>query len=302
MKPTLSHWLEYAAIRLVCGFFSLLPHRLALALAWGPARLVWSLSGRLRRRTYRRLRQALGEAAGSEARFRRLGWLAFRNFVFSGVESLRLAASNRGWVERSFDKERLLPLRAELEQGGGIIIALPHLGNWELAGLALHAAGIRLLTVARRQKNPLMDDWLYRLRTATGVEVVDNRSRQVAEVARRMKQENKVLALLPDVRAKTGGVKVNFLGTATEVPGGVAYFAREANRPVLTAEVVREGWTRHAWRLTGRIEPDPNLDEATDARRILQYVMDRFTESIRTRPENYFWFNKRWVLGVEEVP
>ena len=38
---------------------------------------------------------------------------------------------------------------------------------------------------------------------------------------------------------------------------------------------------------------------AADRARILQYVMDRFSESVRAHPENYFWFNKRWVLGEE---
>ena len=69
---------------------------------------------------------------------------------------------------------------------------------------------------------------------------------------------------------------------------------------MITAEVVRTGWVQHGWHKTGRIEPDMTLNEAEDRRRIMQYVMDRFDESVRAHPENYFWFNKRWVLGEEE--
>ena len=58
--------------------------------------------------------------------------------------------------------------------------------------------------------------------------------------------------------------------------------------------------TRHGWRKTGRIAPDRGLPPAEDRRRIMQYVMDRFGESVRAHPENYFWFNKRWVLGAED--
>ena len=39
---------------------------------------------------------------------------------------------------------------------------------------------------------------------------------------------------------------------------------------------------------------------AEDRRRIMQAVMDRLGESVRAHPENYFWFNKRWVLGAED--
>jgi lauroyl/myristoyl acyltransferase len=70
--------------------------------------------------------------------------------------------------------------------------------------------------------------------------------------------------------------------------------------PILTGEVVRKGWTRHEWRTTGRIEADLSLGEAEDRRRIMQYVMERLEKSVRAHPENYFWFNKRWVLGAED--
>ena len=83
------------------------------------------------------------------------------------------------------------------------------------------------------------------------------------------------------------------------MPGGAAHFAREARVPVLIGEVIRTGWTRHEWRLAGRVAANPDLPEAEDRRRVMQYIMDRFGESVQAHPENYFWFNKRWVLGEE---
>jgi len=120
-------------------------------------------------------------------------------------------------------------------------------------------------------------------------------------VARKLREERKVLALLPDVRARAG-VPVRFLGADIQVPGGAAYYARASGLAVFTGEVTRHGWLRHGWRITGRIESDPALDEEADRRRIMQYALDRFAESIQARPEDYFWFNKRWVLGEEAPP
>ncbi len=88
------------------------------------------------------------------------------------------------------------------------------------------------MTLARRQKNPLMDAWINRLRMSTGVEAIDTKTRAVGDVARKLREEKKVLALLPDVRAKAGGVPVRFLGTDIEVPGGAAHYARETGLPV----------------------------------------------------------------------
>lgn len=298
MKVNLSHRMEYAAARAACGLLGALPHRAALALAWGPVRLAWALNGRLRAQTRRRLRQALGPAA-SERELGRIAWRAFRNLAFTAVEGMRLPGIDKAWVDRHMGKGEVHEVHAELAQGRGLIVAIPHMGNWELAGIALQSQGVDLVLLVRKQKNPLMNDWINRIRTATGVEAIDTHSRDIGEVARKLNAGNKVLTILPDVRAKAGGVRVRYLGAETDVPVGTAHYAREAGLPILTAEVVREGWMRHSWRKTGRIEPDLALSAAEDARRIMQYVMDRFDESVRAHPDNYFWFNKRWVLGEE---
>ena len=176
------------------------------------------------------------------------------------------------------------------------------MGNWELAGIALQAQQVSLLTLVRRQKNPLMDAWLNRLRRSTGVEAIYTRSRAMADIPHKLRAEQKVLAILPDVRAKAEGVPVRYFGVATTVPNGAAYFARASGVPIFTAEVIRTGWAQHGWRKTGSIAADPSLPEAEDQQRIMQYIMTRFEESVRANPENYFWFNKRWVLGEEQRP
>ena len=298
MKHKLAHVMEYAGVRSVSGLLAALPHRAALALAWGPARLVFALNGKLRARTRRRLRQALGSER-SDKEIDRIAWIAFRNLTFTVVEGMRLPGIDKSWVERHMDVGPVGEVHAELEKGRGFIIAVPHMGNWELAGIALQSQGVNLVTLVRKQKNPLMDAWLNRVRMGTGVEAIETRSREIGDLAGRLTRGNKVLTILPDVRAKAGGIPVRYLGVETEVPAGVAHYAREAGLPVFTAEVVRTGWAKHGWRRTGRIEPDMNLSAAEDRKRIMQYVMDRFGESVRAHPENYFWFNKRWVLGEE---
>ena len=299
MKYKPAHVAEYAAVRAACGLLAALPHRAALALAWGPVRLAWALNGKLRAQTRRRLRQALGPEK-SDAELDRVAWLAFRNLAFTAVEGMRLPGIRREWVDRHMDLAEVELVHQELKKGRGFIVAVPHMGNWELAGIALQSQGVSLMTLVRRQKNPLMNAWLNRVRMGTGVEAIDTKSREVAGVSKKLNEGNKVLAILPDVRAKAGGVKVRYLGTETEVPAGVAHYAHEADVPVYTAEVVRTGWTKHGWRKTGSVAPDRALPPAEDRRRIMQYVMDRFEESVRAHPENYFWFNRRWVLGEEK--
>ena len=60
MSVKFSHRLEYVAARAACGLVMFLPYRVMLALAWSIMGPVWAFSRKLRARTHRRLRQALG--------------------------------------------------------------------------------------------------------------------------------------------------------------------------------------------------------------------------------------------------
>ena len=168
-----------------------------------------------------------------------------------------------------------------------------------LAWLAWRNLCFNGVEAMRRQKNPLTNAYLNRLRQHTGVEAWLREARDFSGMVRNLKKEGKVLAILPDLRAKTNAIKVRFLGRDVDIPGGMALFAREAGVPIVPAYVERVGWGRHRWCHFEPIRPDPNLDRDADDRRMTQYVMECFDKAIRAHPDQYFWFNKRWVLGNE---
>ena len=295
--PTLGQRLSFLLARILLFPVVHLPYPLALASAWPVARLAWCVPS-LRRRTRRRLLQVFPDRSPRE--LRRIGWRAFRNFVFTAIDAIRLPSVTPRWLAARMDTPGTELLDSILAEGHGAIVAVPHLGSWELAGLALLAKGYPFLTFFRRQRNPVVNDWVYRTRARTGMEVIDVHSRAAVRAGRTTAEKNCVLVITPDLRAKTGGYEVTFLGHPTQLPCGPAHYALDAACPIITAEVFRTSWTRHAWRVTGTIRPDLSRPHAEEGRRIMQYLADRFGESIRRHPEDYFWFNGRWVLGPEE--
>jgi Kdo2-lipid IVA lauroyltransferase/acyltransferase len=179
------------------------------------------------------------------------------------------------------------------------VLAVPHMGNWELAGVAAQLFGAQLMIIARRQTNPLTNDYITRVRDSAGIETFLRESTSLAGIARGLRN-GKVLAILPDLRAKADYIPCRFLGQEdVRIPAGMALFAREANVPIIPAYVVRVGWARHRWASFPPIQPDPSLDRDADFRRMTQYVIGCFDQAIREHPEDFFWFNGRWVLGEE---
>ena len=296
MRHRPKHVAEYLFMRAVSALLGRLPYRLALSLGWVLARLMALALRRRMVEVQRRIRGALGEASCSPAQARRIAWLAWRNFVFNSIDTIRLPHLREGWIRRVVDYEGAVQLRDQVQANGRVILAAPHMGSWEMAGMALHFFGLRLSYIVRRQSNPLTDEYLNRLRQIKGFECLERDSRSLLRVALRHLKEGRVLTILPDVRARDDAFQVDFLGGRASVMQGMAVFAKLSGAPIVPACVRRVGWTRHRWQTFEPVVPDPSLDRDSDVRRMTQAVFDHFDRVIREHPEQYFWFNKRWIL------
>jgi Kdo2-lipid IVA lauroyltransferase/acyltransferase len=297
MKYRLKHLVEYGLLRGLTVVFGILPYRVSLFLAWLLALLSYAVLGSIRRRTRARLRQVFGTRF-SERELSGIAWRAWRNLFFNSVEAMRFPSVTLEWIGKVLKDEGSQPVWDRVKAGRGVVVAVCHMGNWDLAGVAACLMGVPMLTIARRQKNPLTDAFLTRMRGKTGLQVIYHGSKMLTEIVPALRA-GKVLAILPDLRAKTESVRVKFLGADADLPTGMARFAREAGVPILPQLVIRQGWGRHLWRAFEPIVPDPSLDEKQDWQRMTQYVMDCFSHAVHEHPDQYFWFNKRWVLGEE---
>jgi len=295
MKHKPKHVLEYVALVLVGGLIRILPLRAALGLGWLFAAGTHFI-GRINvDRTRGRIRQVFGDRY-SEKEVRRIAWISWRNLFFNGIDALRFSALTLEIIR----KHPLASLESKLhgimkKHANGFILATPHMGNWEIAGVAADLAGIPIFAIATKQKNPLVDGYINRMRQSFNLEILLKKRNIGKGVVERLRQ-GKVLAILPDIGAKRGGVTVDFLNNKSTIGPGSAAFAQMANCPIFPVCVRRIGWTRHDATLLDPVGPSPTLEKTEDQQRMMQEVMGAISEEICKTPEQYFWYNKRWVL------
>ena len=86
------------------------------------------------------------------------------------------------------------------------------------------------------------------------------------------------------------------LGGTANLGAGTATFARIAKVPIYPTIVTREGWTRHRIRSLPAVEADMTLDKQADIERMSAIVVNILDQEIQAAPEQWFWFNKRWIL------
>lgn len=296
MKYVARHVAEYAAVRIVVGVIRTLPYGAALFAGWILAAAAFHVVRFRRAAAIGRIRSVFG-GKYPEKEIRRIAWLSWRNFVFGIVDLMRLGSITPAWVRDRMQgaDEFCSTLALHTSGGRGGILASPHMGAWEAAGVVVQVSGFPIFFITGRQKNPLVDAYLNRMRGSTGIETVPKGSSLLRSVVKKLKAGG-LLAFLPDVRVQTEGVKVRFLGAEANVAAGMAVFARMADVPIYPCLLARTGWGRHSMRICPPVIPDRSVDKEKDWQRMTQDVFTIIESEIRAHPEQWFWFNKRWIL------
>lgn len=158
-------------------------------------------------------------------------------------ETFALRSMSAEDVDRSFHVTGVEHIDEGLRAGRGVIVALPHMGNWDAAGhwLAIHAYPV--VAVAEELRPASVYELFYRHRRALGMQI-EPLQKGVGERLTRLLRENHLVALLCDRNIGDRGVSVDFFGEPATLPAGPALLARTTGAAlvpcaVYTADV---GW------------------------------------------------------------
>jgi len=301
MKYRPKHIAEYALLRIVVFFTSLLPYRGSLAIGWLIAFIAFHILRLRRDEAIRRMRSVFGDKY-TDREYRHIAWISARNTAFNAIEFIANHKMTKEDFNRIFDYgDDVRNLQAQVASGQGAILAGPHMGSWEMIGRALAANGIPVISIAAHQRNPLVNRFFDEARGKTGLKpLIRGEAGILKKIIKRLRN-GELLAILTDLRSRTPALKVPFLGGEANIGTGAATFARMTKLPIYPFIVKRHGWSRHSTRLLPTIHPDMNLDKEADIERMMRILMSGIEKAIREEPEQWFWYNSRWILDpVEE--
>jgi KDO2-lipid IV(A) lauroyltransferase len=230
----------------------------------------------------------------SKRQIRKTSRRVFQNVGITVFENLQMACFTRQDILqriRTKGEEHLLD--AAKSPNGAIMISA-HLGNWEMT----HLYGACLLQtvpvlVARKVQPDFLNRWINGFRTRFGSIILD-KAGALPGLLRALRR-GKVIGLLIDQGTlSTEGIDIEFFGKTAVATPAAAILARRFDSPVLPAFCVREG----DGRLTFIVEPPLPLkkteDRQADIKENTQIMNDALERTIRTFPDQWFWFHKRW--------
>ena len=288
--------LSYWAVKLLSHFVCLLPHRAAMMIGAGLARLLWPfIPARRKRLAQTQIERCLHVSPAEAARIARESTLRFGPML---MEVLRFPVLRPHIEDYVTITGALDTMRASLVQGKGAIIATSHSGNWELMGGALALAGLPIVGVAKRQSAAGMDRFINEYRTLVGVHVTYRSS--VREMFR-MIDQGWIIGLLSDQDpSRRDGVVVDFFGQETNAFTGAAAIARRCEVPIFPVFMHRRADGHHELTIEEPLYVEKTDDRAADVLRVTQDISAHIEAWIRRYPSEWFWLHDRWKSMREE--
>ena len=176
----------------------------------------------------------------------------------------------------------------------GVIVTLPHAGNWDHAGAYFCAKGIHLVTVAEHLKPEKLFLRFLSYRQAMGMEVLPLDGRVLGTLAQRLRQ-GALVALVADRDLSRSGIDVNFFGGPSRMPAGPALLALKTSAPLITAFV---SYTESGIHIDFNevAVPTTGGDEEKVVE-IVQRMANQFEAGISVHPQDWHMLQRIWIDG-----
>ncbi|MUL42809.1 phosphatidylinositol mannoside acyltransferase [Streptomonospora sp. PA3] len=206
------------------------------------ADLAWLRRGPGVRRLEANLRRVLGTAAGPE-RIRAASRAGMRSYLRYFYEMFLLDALSADQVRARVEATGVERVERALAAGRGVVAALPHMGNWDLAGAWITHYGIPLTTVAERLKPEPLFERFVAFREGLGMEVLPltGGSASSAGVLARRLRAGRLVCLLADRDLTESGVEAGLFGEPARLPAGPAALADRTGAALLPVSLWYEG-------------------------------------------------------------
>jgi len=217
----------------------------------------------------------------------------FANYARYWHELFRLADLTPARRREGLVLEGTGVIDTALARGRGVILALPHLGNWDFAGAGMAAYGYRMSAVTEVVEPPALFDWFVRTRERIGIRVIPLGPDSATRITRHL-AAGRVVCLLADRDLSGTGIEVEFFGERTTVPGGPALLALRTGAPLVAGAAYFADGSGHVGRFLAEIPTHREGRMRDDVTRVTRALVREMEAAIRVAPEQWLLMQPNW--------
>ncbi|UCZ57689.1 hypothetical protein LGV61_05285 [Desulfurispirillum indicum] len=224
----------------------------------------------------------------------------YRNFVHYLAHFLMRFGKPMEVIRRSVTIKNEEIFTTALASGKPVIVITAHYGNWELIGPMIGSFYAPITAVGKKVKSETISRELFSHRVMGDVEVLESKG-AIKGLMKAMKA-GRVLGLVVDQNTrKKESVVVDFFGRRARHIDSAARLARRTGAIIVPVFVHSEDhqhfiMTFHEPILTARTD-----DEQSDILASVQAQASITEQVIRQKPDEYFWFHKRFKAEYPQL-
>ncbi len=268
-----------------------LPTRSGRSFYEAAGRLLYRVAPTLRATVSANQAQVLGRPAGDplvQASTRE----AFASYARYWFDAFNVLAWDDEQVMRSFRFHGLEHVEKGLADGTGVVIALPHTGNWDVGGRAMAIRVAPIVSVAEHLRPEPLFDLFLEHRRRLRMDIIDLASDHVGRQLTQHLERNRIVALVADRDLSGGGVEVEMFGRARRMPAGPALLSLSTGAALLSGPTFTtpDGWLEVLTPVT--IEPSGRRKD--DIVALTRALAAEFERAIASAPSDWHLFQPGW--------
>lgn len=236
----------------------------------------------------------------SPARLAALSKAGMRSYMRYWMESFRLPTWSPERIKASIHVTDAYRLTDGLDAGRGVILALPHLGNWDLAGAWVTTdLKVPFTTVAERLKPETLYDRFVAYREGLGMEVLPHSGGAAFGTLARRLRAGGLVCLVADRDLSASGVEVTFFGDTARMPAGPALLAQQTGALLLPVTLSYDDTPVMKARIHPPVEVPESGSRTEMTSSMTQALADAFAVGIAEHPEDWHMLQRLWSADLE---
>lgn len=219
----------------------------------------------------------------------------YRHLFLTLIEILQLPSASIPDMARRVNIRGFENIQSALNRKKGVLILTGHIGNWELAGIALVNKGLKVSAIAKEMKSNVGNIMIDLIRDSNGNTTIP-RKNSMKNILKSLKNNEVIVVILDQNMTAKDGVFVDFFGYKASTMTSLAVIAKHTGAAIVPAYTYRNNDLFHHDLI---IEPELKLENKfSDKDKKIAYNTQVFTTKLEhfivNNPAQWIWLHKRW--------
>lgn len=286
-------WLTYIPFRAAAAVFGLFPEPAVRWLGETGGKLWYLRSSSKIPLLTSHMRRVLGEDSSDIAVDEAVRGM-FRSYGRYWAETFWFRPRRKAAISGRVEHVNFEPIYAAQRADRGIVFAVPHLGNWEIAGIVANEIGSPIVAVAEDLPNEYITKWFVDLRLEFDIEIILTTDPKLRSKLIRRLKDGGAIALLADRDVTGRGVDVDFFGGTASVPVGPVVFAELTGAALLPVAAYFQAGAGHRIVVLDEVVLPGGSNRSERISAGEELLVESLEELIAEAPSQWHLFQPHW--------